>query len=126
MSGFAVTLLDNAQEELGGFLPRLGGALVLLIVGLLVAALSGPLARPRARGRGGDTLAEQWGVARVLERAGLGRSLSKLVISVGDVRGRIESIETAATVLRTEEGTVRVPNNMLLGSVVTAHEADSG
>ena len=270
MSGFAVTLLEDAQEELGGFLPRLGGALVLLIVGLLVAALLGRLARRALEGVGVDTLAERWGVARVLERAGLGRSLSKLlgrvlrialslvvifaalsltglqflsdalneavlflpnvlaagalllagvvlgglarewvdrvayqmdlpvplgriaqvaviavfaitaaaqvavstailmvlvalllatagstfalafglggrdiarelnagrylrtayqtgqVISFGDVRGRIESIETAATVLRTEEGTVRVPNNMLLGSVVTVHEADS-
>jgi small-conductance mechanosensitive channel len=270
VSGFAVTLLDNAQDELGGFLPRLGGALVLLIVGLLVAALLGRLARRALEGVGVDTLAERWGVARVLERAGLGRSFSRLlgrvlrialslvvifaalsltglqflsdalneavlflpsvlaagalllagvvlgglarewvdrmayqmdlpvplgriaqvaviavfaitaaaqvaistailmvlvalllatagttfalafglggrdvarelsagrylrtayqtgqVISFGDVRGRIESIETAATVLRTEEGTVRVPNHMLLGSVVTVHEADS-
>ena len=270
MSSFAITVLDNAGEELGGFLPRLGGALVLLVVGLLAAALLGRLARRALERVGVDALAESWGVSRVLERAGLGRSLSKLlgrvlrialslvvifaalsltglqflsdalneavlflpsvlvagalvlagvvlgglarewadrlayqmdlpvpvgriaqgaviavftitaaaqvaissailmalvaillasvgstfalafglggrdvarelsagrylrtayhtgqVISFGDVRGRIESIETAATVLRTEEGTVRVPNHMLLGSVVTVHEADS-
>jgi small-conductance mechanosensitive channel len=47
------------------------------------------------------------------------------VISFGDVRGRIESIDTAATVLRTDDGVVRVPNNMLLASVVTVHEAES-
>jgi small-conductance mechanosensitive channel len=41
------------------------------------------------------------------------------------VQGRIESIDTAATVLRTDNGTVRVPNNMLLGSVVTVHEAEA-
>jgi small-conductance mechanosensitive channel len=270
VSGFAVTLLDNAQEELGGFLPRLGGALVLLIVGLLVAALLGRLAAPRARGRGArharravgrrarsrasgagpilskllgrvlrialslvvifaalsltglrflsealneavlflpsglaagalllagvvlGGLAREWVdrvayqmdlpvplgriaqvaviavfaitaaaqvavssailmvlVALLLATAGsmfalafglggrdVARELSAgrylrtayqtgQVISFGDVRGRIESIETAATVLRTEEGTVRVPNNMLLGSVVTVHEAES-
>ncbi len=270
MNGFAVTLLDTAREELGGFLPRLGGALVLLIVGLLVAALLGRLARRGLEKAGADTLAERWGIHRVLQKAGLGESISKLlgrvmrialslivifaalsltglqflsdalnqavlflpkllaagalllagivlggfarewvdrlayqmdlplplgriaqvvvvgvfaitaaaqvavssailmvlvallvaavgatfalafglggrevarelsagrylrtayqagqVISFGDVRGRIESIDTAATVLSTEEGTVRVPNNMLLGSVVTVHEADS-
>jgi small-conductance mechanosensitive channel len=270
VSEFAVTLLDKAQTELGGFLPRLGGAVVLLIVGLVVAALVGRLAR-RALGKlGADDLAERWGIARVLERAGLGASISKLlgrvlrialslvvifaalsltglqflsealnqavlflpkllaaaalvlagvvlgglarewvdrlayqmdlplplgriaqvvvvgvfaitaaaqiavssailmvlvallvaavgatfalafglggrevarelsagrylrtaystgqVISFGDVRGRIESIDTAATVLRTDDGVVRVPNNMLLASVVTVHEAES-
>ena len=270
MNGFAVTLLDTAQEELGGFLPRLGGALVLLIVGLVIAALLGRLTRRALQKLGADTLAERWGIHRVLERAGLGQSISKLlgralrialslivilaalsltglqflsvalnqavlflpkvlaagalllagvvlggfarewvdrlayqmdlplplgrvaqvvvvgvfaitaaaqvavstailmvlvallvaaigatfalafglggrevarelsagrylrtayqtgqVISFGDVHGRIESIDTAATVLRTENGTVRVPNNLLLGSVVTVHEADT-
>ena len=270
MSPLAVTVLDTAQEELGGFLPRLGGALVLLIVGLVVAALLGRLARRALEKLGADALAERWGVQRVLERAGLGESISKLlgrvlritlsvivifaalsligleflsdalnaavlflpkllaagalilagvvlggfarewvdrmayqmdlplplgriaqiavvavfaitaaaqvslstailmvlvgllvaavgatfalafglggrelarelsagrylrtayekgqVISFGDVRGRIESIDTAATVLRTENGTVRVPNNLLLSSVVTVHDGDS-
>lgn len=270
MNGFAASLLDTAQTELGGFLPRLGGALVLLIVGLMVAALVGRLARRALEKLGADGLAERWGISRVLERAGLGPSISKLlgrvlrialslvvifaalsltglqflsdalnqavlflpkllaagalvlagvvlggfarewvdrlayqmdlplplgriaqvavvgvfaitaaaqiavssailmvlvallvaavgatfalafglggrevarelsagrylrtayrtgqVISFGEVHGRIESIDTAATVLRTENGTVRVPNNMLLGSVVTVHEAES-
>ena len=273
MTGYAITLLDNAQESLGGFLPRLGGAIVLLVVGLIVAALLGRLTRRALETAGADRLADRWGIHRVLERAGLGESISKLlgrvlrialslvvifaalsltglqflsdalneavlflpkalaaaalllagvvlggfarewadrlayqmdlplplgriaqvvvvavftitaaaqvavssailmvlvalllaavgatfalafglggrdvarelsagrylrtsyragqVISFGDVRGRIESIETAATVLRTDSGTVRVPNNMLLGSVVTVHEPgpDSG
>ncbi|MGI8659981.1 MAG: mechanosensitive ion channel family protein [Thermoleophilaceae bacterium] len=48
MSGadlLAVTVLDGAGEALGGFLPRLGGALVLLVAGLLVARLAGRLVR---------------------------------------------------------------------------------
>ena len=269
MTEFAVTLLDNAEESLGGFLPRLGGAVLLLIGGLVVAALLGRLARRALTWAGADRLADRWGIHRVLERAGLGASISRLlgrvlrialslvvifaalsltglqflsdalneavlflpralaaaglllagvvlggfardwadrvgyqmdlpvplgrmaqvgvvavfaitaaaqvavstailmvlvalllaatgatfalafglggrevarelsagrylrtayragqVISFGDVRGRIESIETAATVLRTDDGTVRVPNNMLLGSVVTVHDDD--
>ena len=79
MSPLAVTVLDTAQEELGGFLPRLGGTLVLLIVGLLVAALLGRLARRALEKVGADSLAERWGVQRVLEKAGLGQSISKLL-----------------------------------------------
>jgi small-conductance mechanosensitive channel len=267
---YALTLLDNAQESLGGFLPRLAGAIVLLVVGLLVAALLGRLTRRGLKAAGLDRLADRWGIHDALERAGLGRSLSQLlgralriglslvvifaalsltglqflddalneavlflpkllaasalllagvvlgglargwgdrlayqmdlpvplggiaqvavvavfaitaaaqvavssailmvlvalvvgaagatfalafglggrdvarelsggrylkttyragqVISFGGVRGRIETIDTAATVLRTDDGTVRVPNNMLLGSVVTVHEAEA-
>ena len=270
MTAFAITLLDNAERTLGGFLPRLAGALVLLIVGLLVAALLGRLTRRALEKVGANRLAERWGVQRVLEQAGLGDSISRLIgrvirialslvvifaalsltglqflsdalnqavlflpkalaaaalllagvvlggfarewadrvayqmdlplplgriaqvlvvaifvitaaaqvavssailmvlvalvlaavgatfalafglggrevarelsagrylrtayrtgqeISFGDVRGRIESIDTAATVLRTDQGTVRVPNNLLLGSVVTVHDADA-
>jgi small-conductance mechanosensitive channel len=270
VSEFAVSVLDNAQTTLGGFLPRIGGALVLLVVGLLVAALVGRLARRALEKLGVDGLADRWGIRRVLEQAGLGSSMSRLlgrvlrialslvvifaalslvglqflsdalnqavlflpkllaaaalllagivlgglarewadrlsyqmdlplplgriaqvavvavfaitaaaqvavssailmvlvalvvaaigatfalafglggrevarelsagrylrtayragqVISFGDVQGRIESIDTAATVLRTDNGTVRVPNNMLLGSVVTVHETEA-
>jgi hypothetical protein len=70
MNGFAVTLLDTAREELGGFLPRLGGALVLLIAGLVVAALLGRLARRGLEKAGADALAERWGIHRVLQTAG--------------------------------------------------------
>ncbi|HYN49646.1 MAG TPA: hypothetical protein VES62_01870, partial [Thermoleophilaceae bacterium] len=79
MNGFAVTLLDTAREELGGFLPRLGGALVLLIAGLVVAALLGRLARRGLEKAGADALAERWGIHRVLQMAGLGESISKLL-----------------------------------------------
>ena len=63
MSALAITLLDNAQESLGGFLPRLGGALLLLLVGLLVAALVGRLAGGHSRPRAPTTWATAgaWG-----------------------------------------------------------------
>ena len=45
-------------------------------------------------------------------------------ISFGEVRGEVVTVETAATVLRTSAGaTVRVPNDLLLRSVVTVHGA---
>jgi len=79
VTGYAITLLDNAQESLGGFLPRLGGAIVLLVVGLIVAALLGRLTRRALEKAGADRLADRWGIHRVLGRAGLGESISKLL-----------------------------------------------
>jgi small-conductance mechanosensitive channel len=74
-----------------------------------------------AFGLGGREVARELSAGRYLRTA----YRSGQVISFGDVRGRIESIDTAATVLRTDQGTVRVPNNLLLGSVVTVHDADA-
>ena len=267
-----MTILDTAGETLGGFLPRLAGALVLLLVGVLLARLIGRLVRRALQRLGVDSLGERFGVSRTLERVGLDRSLSTVfgqavrlgltfvvlfaalsllgleflseslnaavlylpnilvaallllagvvlgafarehvdrmtremdlpvplgvavqaavmavfaitaaaqlgvstatllamlmivlaavgatlalafglggrdlarelsagrylrneyvagqTISVGDLRGEIVSIHTAVTVLRTgDDQTVRVPNNVLLGSVVTVHEAGAG
>jgi small-conductance mechanosensitive channel len=75
----AVTILDQAARQLGGFLPRLGGALFLLVAGLLVAWLLGRIVRRGLQSAGLDHLAERWGVPEILERAGLGPSLARLV-----------------------------------------------
>ena len=93
-------------------------AILMVLVALLLATAGTTFAL--AFGLGGREMARELSAGRYLRTA----YQTGQVISFGDVRGRIESIETAATVLRTEEGTVRVPNNMLLGSVVTVHEAD--
>jgi small-conductance mechanosensitive channel len=74
-----MTILDRAGETLGGFLPRLGGALVLLVVGLIVARLLGSTVRKLLEKIGTDDLMRRWGVTPVLERAGLGASLSALL-----------------------------------------------
>ena len=73
------TVIDTAGDALGGFLPRLGGALVLLVVGVLAARLVGRLLRRALETAGLDGLAERLRVGDVLERAGLGTSLSALV-----------------------------------------------
>lgn len=79
MTPFAATVLDGAGEALGGFLPRLAGALVLLVVGLLVARLAARLVRGGLERAGADRLAERVGAGAVIERAGLGSSLSRLI-----------------------------------------------
>ncbi len=73
------TLLDQASEQLGTALPRLLGALLLLILGLLAARVLARLARRALTRLGLDRVVERWGLPDTLERAGLGRSLSRLV-----------------------------------------------
>lgn len=79
MTTLAVSILGRAGEQLGGFLPRLGGALVLLVVGLLLTRLLARLLVRAMRGLGLDDLAERGGVHEVLDRAGLGRSLARVI-----------------------------------------------
>jgi small-conductance mechanosensitive channel len=73
------TILDEAGTQLGGFIPRLGGALLLLVVGIVLARVFARLLRRGLRMAGLDSTAERYGVADVLERAGLGRSLSHVL-----------------------------------------------
>ena len=73
------TILDRAGDSLGGYLPRLGGALLLLVAGLLVAALIRRALVKLLRAAKVDELGEHWGVHDILESLGLERSLSVLI-----------------------------------------------
>src|SRR4051795_12534848 len=73
------SILDQAGDQLGGFIPRLGGAPFRRVVGIIVARVLARLLRRALRMAGLDTASERWGVADVLERAGLGRSLSHVL-----------------------------------------------
>lgn len=75
----ATTILGRAGETLGVFLPRLAGALALLVIGVLVALLVGRVVTRALRGLGVDDLAERGGVHDVIARAGLGRSLAAVL-----------------------------------------------
>jgi small-conductance mechanosensitive channel len=75
----AASILDQAGEGLGGFLPRLGGALLLLIAGLIAARIVARLLEKALHAAGLDGLADRLGTGRVLEKAGLGNSLSHLL-----------------------------------------------
>jgi small-conductance mechanosensitive channel len=73
------TVLDRAGDQLGDFLPRLVGALALLVVGLLAAIVVGRLVRGALVRAGADRFAERTGTGSLLEQAGLGGSLAALV-----------------------------------------------
>lgn len=75
----AASILGQAGQELGGFLPRLGGALALLVIGIVVARLVARLLIRILQGIRVDAFADRAGVSDVLERAGLGRSLARVV-----------------------------------------------
>ena len=72
-------LVNNGIETLGEALPRIGGALLLLVLGLLVARLAGRFARRALTALGVDDLAERFGVHEVLARVGIERPFSGLM-----------------------------------------------
>jgi small-conductance mechanosensitive channel len=72
-------ILDRAADSLGESLPRLAGAVLVLVLGIAVAVVVGGVARRALRAAGLDSLAERFGVHEVLRRAGLARPLTGLV-----------------------------------------------
>jgi small-conductance mechanosensitive channel len=77
----SAAILDRAGDELGSFLPRLVGALVLLIVGLLVAKLIAGILRRALEAAKLDDAAARVGVEEHLAHAGLPSSLSRVIAS---------------------------------------------
>lgn len=75
----ATSILGQAGQELGAFIPRLAGALALLLIGLLIARLIARVLLHVLQAAGLDRFAENAGVVTVLERSGLGRSLAALI-----------------------------------------------
>ena len=90
---------------------------LMVVVGILLSGAAATLAL--AFGLRGREVARELSAGRYLRSA----YREGQVISVDGVRGEIVAMETAATVLRTPAGdTVRLPNAMLLSSVVTVHD----
>lgn len=77
MSPVLLTILDRAGETLGAGLPRVGAALVLGILGVLLARLIGRLLTRGLSAAGADGWGERAGIHDSLERLGAPRSLSK-------------------------------------------------
>ncbi len=72
-------ILDDASRVLGEALPRIAGAVVLLLVGLVVARVAGRVVRRLLARLGVDDLAERFGVHETLARVGIQRPLSRLM-----------------------------------------------
>jgi small-conductance mechanosensitive channel len=79
MNALATSILGQAGQDLGAFLPRLAGALALLLIGLLLTRLLARLLLRVLRAAGIDRLAEHAGVTHVLQASGLGASLGGLI-----------------------------------------------
>jgi small-conductance mechanosensitive channel len=91
--------------------------ILVLVIAILLAAAAGTFAL--AFGLGGREVARAVNAGRFVRGAfQVGQT-----ISVGEIRGKIVAIEPEATVIGTGDGLVRVPNNMLLESMVTIHDA---
>jgi small-conductance mechanosensitive channel len=73
------SVVERAGDQLGQFLPRLAGALLLLVLGLLAAIVIGRLVRRALVRLGLDNFADRSGTSELLAQAGLGSSLSALV-----------------------------------------------
>jgi small-conductance mechanosensitive channel len=79
MRVLATSVLGQAGQELGAFIPRLIGALALLLIGLLIARIIARILLRAMQAAGLDRAAERAGVVAVLERSGLGNSLAALI-----------------------------------------------
>jgi small-conductance mechanosensitive channel len=95
----SASLITSAGEQLGGFLPRLGGAILLLLVGLLLARLLGAVVRKALDAAGADRLAERWGVHDALDRIGIGRSFARVVGRVVRVAVTLVTVFAAISLL---------------------------
>jgi small-conductance mechanosensitive channel len=125
-------VLDRAGESLGDFLPQLAGAIVLLVVGLLVARLAGRLVRRGLLAVGLDELATRWRISDTLVQARLQPSLAGLVGAAVRITLSVVAAFAALTLLGLEllsqslnEAVLFLPNllaalALLLAGVVLA------
>jgi small-conductance mechanosensitive channel len=89
--------------------------ILFIVIAILLAAAAGTFAL--AFGLGGREVARALNAGRFVRGAfQVGQT-----ISVGQIRGTIVAIDPEATVIGTGDGLVRVPNNLLLESMVTIH-----
>jgi small-conductance mechanosensitive channel len=73
------SVIERAGDQLGAFLPRVAGALLLVLVGLLLASILGRITRKALVRIGLDRLGDRAGASELLAQGGLGGSLSALV-----------------------------------------------
>ena len=73
------SVIGRAGDQLGDALPRVAGALLLLVLGLLAAIVLGRLTRRALVRAGLDRFADRSGTSELLGQAGLSNSLSALI-----------------------------------------------
>jgi small-conductance mechanosensitive channel len=127
MAPIATSVFGEAGQALGGFIPRLGGALALLLIGLLIARLIGYLLRRSLVAAGLDRLSARAGIARVLARSGLGDSLSAVIARAVRVGVAIVVIFAALSLLGLQflsaslnQAVVALPRLFIAGLLILA------
>jgi small-conductance mechanosensitive channel len=93
------SVLERAGEAVGDYLPRLAGALAVLVIGLLLVRLLARGLRGLLTRLGLDDMADRAGVHDVLARAGLERSLSRVVTAAIRVALTIAVVLAALSLL---------------------------
>ena len=96
------SILEEAGDQLGGFLPRLLGALLLLLVGVLLARFAARVIARAMRSAGLDGLSERAGVATALDRGGLPRSLTDVLVAAVRIGLTVVAIFAALSLLGLE------------------------
>ncbi len=127
MTPLATGILDQAANQLGGFLPRLGGALVLLLLGLIVARIVAKVLAKVLRAADLDAFSERAGVSDVLARAGLGRSLAGVIAAAIRIALSIVVIFAALSLLGLQflseslnHGVLFLPKLLIAGALLLA------
>ncbi len=95
----ATSILGQAGQDLGAFLPRLAGAVALLLIGLLITRLVARLLLRALQAAGVDGLAERAGITSVLQTSGLGASLAGVIARAARIFMTIVVIFAALSLL---------------------------
>jgi small-conductance mechanosensitive channel len=120
-------ILDTAGQELGSFLPRFIGALILLIVGLLVAKLIGAILCRALEAADLDEASARLGIDGHLSRAGLPASLSRVIGSAARIALSLVVIFAALSLLGLQflseslnAGVLAIPKVLIAAALVLA------
>ena len=89
----------EAMQNLLGFLPALIGAILILIIGWIIAGLLAGLIEKGLKAVGFERAAQSTGIAGFIENAGSGWTASKLVAEIVKWFIRLIAIQAAASIL---------------------------
>ena len=127
MSTPVASVLSRAADAVGAFLPRLGGALALLIIGLLLTRLLTRLLIKALQAAGVDRLADRWRIHDALASAGLGRSLARVIGIAVRIAVSIVVVFAALSLLGLQflsqslnQGVLALPKLMIAAALILA------
>jgi small-conductance mechanosensitive channel len=127
MSAPVASVLSRAADAVGAFLPRLGGALALLVIGLLVTRLLARVLIKALQAAGVDRLADRWRIHDVLASAGLGHSLARVIGIAVRIAASIVVVFAALSLLGLQflsqslnQGVLALPKLMIAAALILA------